>query len=180
MSHTGTPDGAAVAAITALNRTGQKLAVAESLTGGTVCAALTGVPGTSEVFVGGIIAYSVELKRSMLGVPQELLDEHGPVDAQVARVMAVGVGQRCGAELGVATTGVAGPSGHGGKPPGMAYIGWSTPKAVGAIECRVDGDRDEVRAVVLEATLQVITQCAENGAASSRLLTAHGIFVDRE
>ena len=89
---------------------GQTLAVAESLTGGLVAAALTAVPGSSAVFRGGIVAYATDLKAALLGVPSDLLDRHGAVHPDVASAMAEGAGRRLGATFGAATTGVAGPT----------------------------------------------------------------------
>ncbi len=90
---------------------GIRLAVAESLTGGLVAASLVSVPGASLAFTGAIVAYDTSLKASLLGVDSSLLQRVGPVDAQVARQMAAGARAACGeAEVGVATTGVAGPA----------------------------------------------------------------------
>ena len=93
------------------------MAAAESLTGGLVAAALTDVPGASNAFRGGVVAYATELKAQLLGVDVAMLKRHGPVYAPVAAAMADGVRQRLGATIGVATTGVAGP-GPAGRPPG--------------------------------------------------------------
>src|ERR1700748_2677274 len=90
-----------------LARTGKTVAAAESLTGGLVAAALTDVPGSSNAFRGGVIAYATELKAQVLGVDVGMLKRHGPVYAPVASAMAAGVRQRLGATIGVATTGVA-------------------------------------------------------------------------
>lgn len=92
---------------------GLKLAVAESLTGGLLSDALVSVPGTSAVFTGAVVSYHTEVKRRLLGVDGLLLDEHGPVHPEVAKQMAAGVRLACGVgeqtEIGIATTGVAGP-----------------------------------------------------------------------
>src|SRR5690348_4361122 len=88
---------------------GQTVAVAESLTGGLVAAALTDVPGSSASFRGGVVAYATELKADLLGVDAMMLRRHGAVYPQVAAAMAQGVRARLGATYGVATTGVAGP-----------------------------------------------------------------------
>ena len=122
---TGPPPGAAdlarqiVAALTEQRRT---IAVAESLTGGLLGATITAVPGASEVFRGGVIAYATDLKAALLGVPADLLAARGAVDADVAAAMAAGVQQRLGADVGVATTGVAGPDPAEGK----SSPGWTT------------------------------------------------------
>lgn len=88
---------------------GWTLAVAESLTGGAVCARLVDVPGASRVLRGGVTAYATDLKASLLGVDDELLAARGAVDPDVAAAMAAGVRERLGADVGLATTGVAGP-----------------------------------------------------------------------
>ncbi len=108
-----------VAALTARQ---QHLAVAESLTGGLLAAALASVPGASVVFRGGIVAYATDLKASLLGVDQAVLASRGAVSAETARAMADGVRVRLGATFGLATTGVAGPDPAEGKPVGTVYI----------------------------------------------------------
>src|SRR5262249_45561777 len=100
----------------------QAVAVAESLTGGLLGAAITTVPGASVVFRGGVIAYATDLKAALLGVPAALLAERGAVDPDVAGAMAAGVAQRLGATVGAATTGGAGPDPADGQPPGTVHI----------------------------------------------------------
>src|ERR1700752_1081867 len=99
-----------------LTQAGDTVAAAESLTGGLVAAALTDVPGASNAFRGGVVAYATELKAQVLGVDVSMLKRHGPVYAPVAVAMAEGVRQRLGATFGVATTGVAGPGAREGDP----------------------------------------------------------------
>jgi nicotinamide-nucleotide amidase len=128
-----------------LKERGQTVAVAESLTGGLLAAALVEVPGASAVFRGGIVAYATDLKTSLLGVPAPLLERHGAVHPEVATAMAVGVRQRLGATFGLATTGVAGPDPADGQPVGTVYIaasrdGLATPQGL-----RLDGDRARIR-----------------------------------
>ena len=94
---------------------GCTVAVAESLTGGLVAAALTDIPGASASFRGGVVTYATELKASLLGVDRGMLARHGAVYAPVAAAMAAGVRTRLGATYGVATTGVAGPSARTGS-----------------------------------------------------------------
>jgi nicotinamide-nucleotide amidase len=102
---------------------GQTLAVAESCTGGLVAQLVTEVPGASDYFLGGVVAYSNEAKCLQLGVPGALLEEHGAVSEPVARAMAEGVRTRFGADLGVATTGISGPTGGSpGKPVGLVHV----------------------------------------------------------
>ncbi|MBN2176171.1 MAG: CinA family protein [Demequinaceae bacterium] len=121
------------------------IATAESLTGGLVAAALTSVPGSSEVFLGGVVAYDTRVKVGMLGVDERLFRERGPVSEEVALEMAEGVRATLGSDVAVATTGVAGPESHGGRPPGTVCVA-----AVGrgrkvSTTLAVQGDRAAVR-----------------------------------
>ncbi|MCW2609670.1 MAG: cina protein, partial [Cryptosporangiaceae bacterium] len=93
--------------LAALRRRGETLAVAESLTGGLLAATLVAVPGASTVFRGGLVVYATDLKVTLAGVPADLLAERGPVDGDVAAALAAGARDRCGADWGLATTGVA-------------------------------------------------------------------------
>lgn len=102
---------------------GVRVAVAESCSGGLVASRLTEVPGASAWFLGGVVAYANSAKQSLLGVPAALLEEHGAVSEPVARAMAEGVRARLGADLGVATTGISGPSGGSeSKPVGLVHL----------------------------------------------------------
>ena len=118
------------------------LAVAESLTGGMVAAEITAAPGASRAFRGSVTAYATDLKRELLGVDAALLAERGAVDSEVARQMAVGVRRVCGADVGIATTGVAGPDEQDGKPVGtvfVAVVGPDQDLAV-VVPARLEGD----------------------------------------
>ena len=101
---------------------GQTLAVAESLTGGLLAAALTDIPGSSAAFRGGVVSYATDLKAALLGVPSDLLDRHGAVHPAVAAAMAQGACRRLAATVGAATTGVAGPDPADGQPVGTVFI----------------------------------------------------------
>lgn len=141
---------------------GLKLAVAESLTGGLLSDALVSVPGTSAVFTGAVVSYHTEVKRRLLGVDGLLLDEHGPVHPEVAKQMAAGVRLACGVgeqtEIGIATTGVAGPDPdpQTGQPPGTVWIGVSSragDRAIGLTISR-DASRADIRRQTVEAALE--------------------------
>lgn len=111
------------------------IAVAESLTGGLLAAAITGVPGASAVFRGSVTAYATDLKASILGVDANLLDEVGAVHAEVARQMAEGVRRLCRADIGVATTGVAGPTPQDGRPVGTVFVAVAGQESVESEQC---------------------------------------------
>ena len=133
---------------------GLRLAVAESCTGGLLGARLTEVPGSSDVFVGGVIAYDNALKVDLLGVPETLLAEHGAVSERVAHAMAEGAARRFGVAAAISVTGVAGPGGGTPeKPVGTVWIGcWYN----GTVETRrsmFPGSRHEVRARAAQAAL---------------------------
>jgi nicotinamide-nucleotide amidase len=134
----------------------QTVAVAESLTGGLLGAAITDIPGASVVFRGGVIAYATELKAELLGVPAALLACHGPVHPDVAAAMASGARDRLGATIGMATTGVAGPDPADGFPPGTAHIAVSAGRAPVTRALALAGGRDEVRRQVVEHSLRLL------------------------
>ncbi len=123
-----------------LKQRGLTLAVAESMTAGLVGARLGGIPGASAVFRGGIIAYASEVKFSLLGVPE------GPVVSEdCAKAMAEGARRALGADVGLATTGVAGPDEQEGQPVGLAILGLATPQGSKALQVRLPGDRNRIR-----------------------------------
>jgi nicotinamide-nucleotide amidase len=157
VSADGAADGAAeLAARLVADGTAQDftVAVAESLTGGLLAAAITSVPGASQVFRGSVTAYATDIKASVLGVDAELLAREGAVDAEVARQMAEGVRRLFGATVGLATTGVAGPTQQDGKPVGLVYIGYASAGCEPvAEELRLDGDREAIRAQTVRNAL---------------------------
>lgn len=145
---------------------GVSIAVAESLTGGLVTAAIVDVPGASRMLRGGFVTYATELKHSVLGVPAERLAETGPVDHEVAARMALGARRLAAiggepATIGLATTGVAGPDPQDGKPVGLVYFGLSRGDGYGAVEDRFRGDRAEIRAAATEAALRILLTALE-------------------
>lgn len=158
---------AAARALAALVDRGQTLAVAESLTGGLVAAALTAVPGASRSFRGSVTAYATDLKHQLLGVDAALLAERGAVDPDVARHMAQGVRRVLGADWGIATTGVAGPDPQDGQPVGTVYVAAEGPGGEGIVRrLTLDGDRDRIRrASVDEVVDLLLSELTENARA---------------
>jgi nicotinamide-nucleotide amidase len=144
--------------VTDLVAAGRTVATAESLTGGLVCAALTDVPGASAVVRGSVVAYATELKAQVLGVDPDLLAAGGAVQAEVARQMATGVCRVLGADVGVATTGVAGPEPQDGHPVGTVFVAVAAAGQVSARELVLAGDRAGIRALTVEAALHL---CAD-------------------
>ncbi len=125
-----------------LRKRGLTLAVAESCTGGLVSSLITDVPGSSDYFLGGVVAYSNEVKESVLGVPGEILRTVGAVSPECARAMAVGVRRLLGADIGLATTGIAGPTGGTPtKPVGLVYIAIAHARGIEVRELRLSGSR---------------------------------------
>jgi PncC family amidohydrolase len=135
---------------------GHTVAVAESLTGGLVAAALTDIPGSSASFRGGVVAYATELKAVLLGVDQLMLARHGAVYAPVAAAMADGVRSRLGATYGVATTGVAGPEPADGQPVGTAHIAVSAADDTVVRTIALRGDRHQIRRLTVEHALGLL------------------------
>jgi nicotinamide-nucleotide amidase len=135
---------------------GHTVAVAESLTGGLVAAALTDVPGSSAAFRGGVVAYATELKAALLGVDAIMLDRHGAVYPPVAAAMAEGVRSRLGATYGVATTGVAGPESAEGQPVGTAHIAVSAADDTVVRTIALAGDRQQIRRLTVEHALGLL------------------------
>jgi nicotinamide-nucleotide amidase len=150
--------------VRALRAAGRTLAVAESLTGGLVAAALTDVPGVSAVFRGSVTAYATEIKARVLGVDATLLAREGAVHPEVAAGMADGVRQLLRADYGVATTGVAGPEPQDGRAVGTVYVAVAAPRA-GALGWRIVveqprcvGDRSAIRAAATRAALRLLAR----------------------
>ncbi len=136
---------------------GWRLATAESCTGGLVAGRLTSVPGSSDVFVGAIVAYANGVKEAELGVPVEVLEQRGAVSAETAAAMAAGVRSRLGAEVGVSVTGVAGPGGGSAeKPVGLVYLHAESPEGVLAHEFTFPGDRELIRRRAAVAALHLV------------------------
>lgn len=120
------------------------IGVAESLTGGRLASKLVDVPGSSAVFRGGVVAYATDLKANLLGVDPELLQESGPVHAQVAAQMASGVAAKLDSDIGLATTGFAGPE-FDPHAQGLLYVACVSEAIVIVREYRLAGTREAVR-----------------------------------
>jgi nicotinamide-nucleotide amidase len=142
----------------------QSVAVAESLTGGLVAAALTSVPGASLVVRGGIVAYATELKTVLLGVPADLLARRGPVDPEVATAMAAGVRARLGAFYGMSTTGVAGPGPADGKRAGTVFVAVDGPAGPLGRGLQLAGDRQQVRIETVRSVLSLLVSALREDA----------------
>jgi nicotinamide-nucleotide amidase len=138
------------------------VAVAEGDTGGLLLERLTSLPGSSAVVLGGVVAYADTLKCQLLQLTAELLRQHGAVSAEAARAMAAGVRQLAGADIGLATTGIAGPGGAtAAKPVGLAYVAAATATDVLVREHHWHGDRHANRqssAIAAVALLEELLQ----------------------
>lgn len=145
------------------------IAVAESLTGGLLGAALTDVPGASAVFRGGVTAYATHLKASLLGIDAALLEELGPVHPDIALAMARGVRRLLHVTYGVATTGVAGPEPQMGRPPGTVHLSCVGPRGERVRTHSFRGDRTQIRRESVLAALVLVTEELDLAAAEDGL-----------
>jgi nicotinamide-nucleotide amidase len=141
--------------VTTLADRGLTLATAESLTAGLVCADLADIPGCSQVLRGGIVAYDVEVKAAVLGLDGAVL-ARGVVSRPVAEAMAQAARLRLGADVGVATTGVAGPEPHGGEPVGSVWIAVAVDGRVRSEHLSLDGDRAAIRCQTVAACWDLV------------------------
>jgi nicotinamide-nucleotide amidase len=136
---------------------GKYLATAESCSGGLIAHKITTVPGSSDYFAGGVVAYSNDLKEKLLGVDPSLIVAHGAVSTEVARAMAEGVRHETGADIGVSVTGIAGPTGGTQeKPVGTVFIGLATATETEVIHCRFSGNRWQVQELTAVKSLDII------------------------
>jgi nicotinamide-nucleotide amidase len=137
-----------------LKEQGLTLAVAESCTGGLICHRLTNVPGSSDYFLGGVVTYSNQAKMDLLRVPGATLEQEGAVSGATARAMALGVKEIFHTPLGLAVTGIAGPSGGSAtKPVGTVHLGLATPAGVATRHCHFHGSREEIKALTAQTAL---------------------------
>ena len=145
-----------------LKERGLTCATAESCTGGSVGGAITAVPGSSAVFLGGVISYANEVKRDVLGVPQEILDTHGAVSPECAERMATGARHLLKTDLAVSLTGIAGPDGGSAeKPVGLVWFGLATKDGVRTEKKVFAGDRAAVRAQAVDHALGLLLSAAD-------------------
>ncbi len=151
-----TGDIRAAAVVSRLIDRGESVAVAESLTGGLLAATIVEIPGVSAVFRGGLVVYATDLKTTLAGVPGQLLTERGPVDPDVAIALAEGARERCDADWGLATTGVAGPESQGGKPVGTVFVAVAGPAGATVRKLALDGGRAAIRTATVTAALQLL------------------------
>jgi len=147
---------------------GLTIATAESCTGGWIGKALTDIPGSSNVFIGGLVAYSNTIKEDLLGVPQQLLISHGAVSEKVAFEMARNCAQSFATNIAISVTGIAGPGGGSiEKPVGLVYMGITQGGETTTHEFRFENiGRDSVRRDALNAALKILLKTIENWALS--------------
>jgi nicotinamide-nucleotide amidase len=146
-----------------LGARGLTLAVAESLTGGLLVAEFVAVPGVSSVLNGGVVAYNTALKRSVRGVDAGLLEEHGAVHPLVAEQMADRVRSALAvdgrpSDVGLSTTGVAGPDWQDGQPPGTVFLGIAVGSAVRSVRLDLSGDRGAIRRATVSESLTELSR----------------------
>ncbi|NPV72212.1 MAG: competence/damage-inducible protein A [Pelotomaculum sp.] len=133
------------------------LSVAESCTGGLIAARLTDIPGSSEYFKGGVVAYSNEMKKEILGVPQDILEQHGAVSRETAVAMAEGMRRMAGSDLSIGVTGIAGPGGGTEKKPrGLVYISLSYAGGAVCHEYLFPGERPSVRQFTANTAMNIL------------------------
>lgn len=139
-------------------------ATAESCTGGGVGYAITGVPGSSAVFMGGIISYDNSVKRGILGVPEDVLATKGAVSSECAAAMADGARRQLKTDLAVSLTGIAGPGGGSTeKPVGLVWFGLASASGITTEKMVFPGDRDAVRSAAIEHALKLLLSSAARG-----------------
>lgn len=139
-----------------LSELGATVGVAESLTGGLLCAALTETAGASATMRGGLVVYATDLKSALAGVREALLAERGAVDPEVALALAHGARGRLGATFGVGVTGVAGPDMQDGQPVGTVFAAVAGPHGEVVREHRLAGERGAIRAAAVQVCLDLL------------------------
>ncbi|MFZ2510001.1 MAG: CinA family protein, partial [Gordonia sp. (in: high G+C Gram-positive bacteria)] len=155
--------GAAVVALAAevhrlLKDRGQTVGTAESLTGGSLAAALTAVPGASASYVGGVVSYATAVKEAVLRVPGALISAEGVISAACAEAMADGCRELLGSDFALATTGVAGPTEQEGRPVGTVYVGLASSARTVSVGLHLTGDRAVIVASTCVAALRLLAE----------------------
>jgi PncC family amidohydrolase len=136
-----------------------KLATAESCTGGLIGHRITNIPGSSDYFVGGIVAYANEVKLAQLGVSPELLANHGAVSREIVLEMAAGARRNLRTDLAISVSGIAGPGGGtDGKPVGTVWVGLSTPEGAWARHFFFSGSRQQIKSASADAALKMVLE----------------------
>lgn len=145
-------------------RQGMTLGCAESCTGGLIAGALTDIPGSSDVFKGGIVSYWEQVKISVLGVEPDVLATDGVVSGACAEQMAAGAREVLGCDIAVSTTGIAGPGGaEPGKPVGMVWFGVASPQHVSSKVAVFSGGRSQVRISAVRTALEIFSETLRQG-----------------
>ncbi len=139
-----------------LQATEQTVATAESLTAGLISSRLASIPGASNVLRGGVVAYATQIKTSVLGVPEDLVERHGVVSAQCAEAMAANARVLFDATWAVAATGVAGPDEQEGRPAGTVFVAAAGPLGVRGENLSLTGSRQEIRDASTDAALRLL------------------------
>lgn len=161
---------AAAPLVALLRDRGLTIAVAESLTGGLLVAELVAVPGASRVLLGGVVAYSTSLKRDLVGVDAGLLEREGAVHPEVARQLAERVRAVLAvdgrpADVGIGTTGVAGPEPQDGRPVGEVHVAVAMPDGTAVRSLRLHGDREAIRRAAVSESLVLLAESLDRGRA---------------
>lgn len=147
-----------------LRSKGLSLGLAESCTGGMISARITGVPGSSEYFAGGVVSYHNRVKEEVLGVPGDQLSEYGAVSEEVVRSMAAGARRVLKTDIGLAVTGIAGPGGGTpSKPVGLVYLALDTPDETVVRKLMLEGNRLQIRTRVSEEAMDMLRKYLEKG-----------------
>ncbi len=142
-----------------LRKKRKTLSIAESLTGGLICDRITDIPGSSDYFMGGIISYSNDSKIRHLNVPRSEIERYGAVSKEVARSMAQGVRQALSTDIGLSTTGIAGPTGGTSeKPIGLVFIGLAKGKRTWVKRLNLKGTRREIKEKTCENALRFLIE----------------------
>jgi PncC family amidohydrolase len=150
-------------ALSRLGDRGLSLAVAESVTGGRLAALFTSVPGASRVFRGGVVSYATDVKVSTLGVEEELVATEGVISAACAEAMAFGVRRALGADVALATTGVAGPEQQEGHPVGTAFVALASSEGRVSRRLELSGDRSCIQDAVTTAAVDLLGEWLTGG-----------------